>query len=199
MADTTIQLIIATFSDEAAAETAYRSLVKTAKDKQVVLENAALVKHGVDGKIDIYEEHEFTGKKGAGAGAVIGGVLGIIGGPLGIAMGAAVGAGLGGLAGKTIDTGISNEQLRYLGAAIAGGSAAIMALAAPESVEAVQAALTNGGATIATAEMQAQIVQQLAAAQRGGHDGMQEGLAEGLANQGKGTAVQSAGGAPSNW
>lgn len=199
MADTTIQLIIATFADEAAAETAYQGLVKAGKDKQVVLENAALVKHAVDGKIDIREEHEFTGKKGAAAGAVIGGVLGIIGGPLGIAMGAAVGAGLGGLAGKTIDTGISNERLRYLGEAIAGGSAAIMALAAPESVAAVQATLTSGGATIATEELQAQILQEIAAAQKSGADGMQAVLAEGLANQGKGTAVQSAGEAPSNW
>ena len=50
-----------------------------------------------------------------------------------------------------------------------------MALAAPESVEAVQTALTNGGATIATAEMQPQIVQQLAAAQRGGETACRQG------------------------
>ena len=109
--------------------------VARAKDSQLSIESAAVVKKNIDGKISSHESNDITGGKGAVAGAVVGGVLSLVVGPLGLVATSAVGAAAGGVVGHVVDLGVPDRYVRDLGRALRGGSSALVVLV-PQHAEA---------------------------------------------------------------
>ena len=104
---------------------AYKDLRKAEKDKKIDLENSVVVSKDADGKIQIKEEAEKSGK-GAKVGALVGGALGILAGPGGVVAFGALGAAVGGLTSKLDDVGFSDARLERLGNRLQPGKAAIV-------------------------------------------------------------------------
>jgi uncharacterized membrane protein len=109
--------------------------VARAKENQLDVEAAAVVRKNADGKINSHETHDITGGKGAVAGAVVGGVLSLVVGPLGFVASSAVGAAAGGVVGHVVDLGVPDRYVRDLGRALRAGSSALVVLL-PQHAEA---------------------------------------------------------------
>ena len=127
------QVIAATFADEAAATRALASVAGALLGGG--LTQGAVVHKESDGKIKFVETKDLSTAQGAKVGGLAGAVLGIIAGPIGVIGGGAVGAGIGSLAAKLRDSGFPDDQLRGLGADLAPGQGAIVALVQDEQVD----------------------------------------------------------------
>lgn len=161
MNDIPVQLILAAFNDEKAADQALNELKAAKKERLIGILDAAVMRRDEKGKLHIKETAEFTGGQGAlGAGA-IGAMIGLIGGPIGVAIGGAAGALVGGIAGKLIDTGIPDERLRELGESLKPGSSAIVAIIEHTWVAEVQKQLAQAGADVLTEALKEDIAKQL--------------------------------------
>lgn len=125
-----IQVLVAPYPDEHAAEVALQVVERARRDQGLQLLDAAVVRRGTGprGRLHIHETSEVTGGRGAIVGGVFGGVLGILAGPAGIAAGAALGAVVGGAAATMLDSGIPHHQLDAIGKSLQPGSAALVAL-----------------------------------------------------------------------
>ncbi len=136
-----IELILAAFDGEQAAETALKRLKELQKDGVINVVNAAvLVKHA-DGRASIKETEDVRAPAGAVFGAIVGGLVGLLGGPAGAIVGAAAGAATGGMAAHAIDMGFSDKNLKEIEALLPKGSSAIIALVTLEWVDRVVEAL----------------------------------------------------------
>jgi uncharacterized membrane protein len=138
-----IELILASFDGEQAAEAALKQLKELQKDGVINIANAAvLVKHA-DGRASIKETEDVRAPAGAVFGAIVGGLVGLIGGPAGVIVGAAAGAATGGMAAHSLDMGFSDKALKDIEALLPKGSSAIVALVTLEWVERVVDALED--------------------------------------------------------
>lgn len=165
MSDVPVELIVAAFNDEKAADAALKQLKQAKRDKLIKIENAAVLRKDQKGKLHIKETADMGGGKGAVVGGVAGATIGLIAGPL-LVVPAAVGALVGGLTAKLKDSGFSDERLEELGEGLTPGSSAIIAVVEHTWVAAVQEQLAQEGADLMTAQLQADIASQLEA----GHD-----------------------------
>ena len=68
MNDVPVQVIVAAYQEEDAADQALKSLKEAKKDKLIGIENAAVIKKDEDGKLHIKETADLGGGKGAVAG-----------------------------------------------------------------------------------------------------------------------------------
>src|SRR5512145_3045632 len=127
MSDVPIQLIVAAFKDEKAADQTLNTLKRAQKDKLIKIDNAAVLRKGQNGKLHIKETADMGGGKGAALGGVTGAAIGLIAGPT-LLVPAAVGALVGGLTAKLRDSGFSDERLKTLGENLKPGSSAIIAV-----------------------------------------------------------------------
>jgi hypothetical protein len=83
MSDVPVQVVIAAFKDEKAADQALLDL-KTAKWAGLIgIQNAAVLRRDEKNKLHIKETGDWGGGKGAAAGAVLGGFVGLLAGPVG--------------------------------------------------------------------------------------------------------------------
>src|SRR5215204_4685668 len=96
MADIPVQLIVAAFNDESAADKALDALKEFKKERAINILDAAIIKRDPDGTLHIKETADMGGGKGAVIGGVLGGVIGLIAGPPGVIAGAGIGAAVGG-------------------------------------------------------------------------------------------------------
>jgi uncharacterized membrane protein len=136
-----IELILASFDGEQAADAALKELKELQKDGVIIIANAAvLVKHA-DGRASFKETEDVRAPAGALFGAIVGAVVGLLGGPAGVIVGAAAGAATGGVAAHQIDMGFSDKDLRDIEALLPNGSSAIIALVSLEWVDQVVRAL----------------------------------------------------------
>jgi len=165
MSDVPVELIVAAFNDEKAADAALKQLKQASKEKLIKIENAAVLRKDQKGKLHIKETADMGGGKGAVVGGVAGATIGLIAGPL-LIVPAAVGALVGGLTAKLRDSGFSDERLEKLGEGLTPGSSAIIAVVDHTWVAAVEEQLAQEGADVMTAQLQADIASQLEA----GHD-----------------------------
>lgn len=161
MADIPVQLIVAAFNDESAADKALDQLREFKKQRAINILDAAIIKRDPDGKVHIKETADMGGGKGAAIGGVLGGVIGLIAGPPGVIAGAAVGAAVGGLTAKFVDAGIPDSRLRELGDALKPNTSAIVAVLELVWVEQVQAELQRQGADVMTQALKDDISKQL--------------------------------------
>jgi len=136
-----IELILASFDGEQAADAALKELKELQKDGVIIIANAAvLVKHA-DGRASFKETEDVRAPAGALFGAIVGAVVGLLGGPAGVIVGAAAGAATGGVAAHQIDMGFSDKDLRDIEALLPNGSSAIIALVSLQWVDQVVRAL----------------------------------------------------------
>ena len=178
MSDNPVQLVVAAFKDEDSAKEALMELKQAQKEKLIKIENAAVLRKDERGKLHIKETRDMGGGKGAVLGGVGGAAIGLIAGPA-LVVPVAVGALLGGLAAKLRDSGFSNQRLEALGIGLQPGTSAIIAVVEHTWVAQIEEALAEAEADVITAEIQADIAQQLEA----GHEVAYSAIAseEGLA------------------
>jgi len=81
MSDVPVQLIVAAFPDEKAADGALKELKRAKKQKLIKIENAAVIRKDQKGKLHIKETADLGGGKGAAIGGVAGAAIGLIAGP----------------------------------------------------------------------------------------------------------------------
>jgi uncharacterized membrane protein len=162
MSDVPVQLVVAAFQDEKAADEALKELKTLRREKLIRIENAAVIRKDEKGKLHIRETADVGGGKGAVMGGVAGAAIGLIAGPA-LVVPAAVGALVGGLTAKLKDSGFSDERLETLGEGLTPGSSAIVAVIEHKWVAQVQKELEEAGADLVTAQLQADIASQLEA------------------------------------
>ncbi len=163
MNDVPIQLIVAAFNEEKAADQALDALRQAKKEKLIGILDAAVIRRDEKNKLHLKETADVGGGKGALAGGVLGAVLGLIGGPAGLLVGAAAGAITGGVAGKAIDAGIPDARLKEIGEALKPGTSAIVAIIEHRWVAEIENQLAEAGAQVVTEALKADIAAQLEA------------------------------------
>ncbi len=162
MADVPVQLIVAAFNNEQAADEALAKLNEFKKERAIAILDAAVIKRDANNKLHIKETADMGGGKGAVVGGVLGGIIGLIAGPPGVVLGGAIGAAVGGLTAKFVDAGIPDDRLRELGDALKPNQSAIVAIIEHIWVEQVQAELAKQGADVMTQALKEDIAAQLA-------------------------------------
>jgi len=162
MSDVPIQLIVAAFRDERAAKEALNALKDAQRQKLIKINSAAVLRKDEKGRLHIKETADMGGGKGAAIGGVAGAAIGLIAGPV-LLVPAAVGALVGGLSAKLRDSGFSDARLKALGAHLAPGSSAIVAVVEHRWVAEVKQAMAEAGADLFAEEIGADISAQLEA------------------------------------
>ena len=162
MSDTPIELIVAAFNDENAADEAMKELKQAKKQHLIGIKDAAVIRRDQKNKLHIKEIHDMGGGKGAGIGAIVGGAIGILTGP-GILLAGAAGAVIGGLAAKMSDGGFPDNRLKEIGAGLKPGTSAIVAVIEHIWVDALEAELAEAGAQVITQSIADDIATQLEA------------------------------------
>jgi uncharacterized membrane protein len=148
------RLLVIVFEDAVHAEGALAMLSDLADDHVLTLKDAAVVTRGRadDGGPGAVEVHQARALA-TGEGVVGGGTIGLL---VGLAAGLPIAAALAGMAGgagiAAIDTGIDDDELRRLGGELAGGGAAVAALAASDDWERAGAALAALGGALTVSD-----------------------------------------------
>lgn len=165
MTDVPLQIIVAAFQEEDAADGALKALKEAKKEKLISIDNAAVIRKDEEGKLHIKETADMGGGKGAGIGALVGGAIGLLAGPLGVASGGALGAAVGGITAKLYDGGFKDERLEQIGGSLEPGTSAIVAVIEHRWVADLERELAEEGANVMTTALAADIAEQL---QKGG-------------------------------
>ncbi len=158
-----IQLIVAAFQKEDAADAALNAIIQAKKERLVKIHEAAVVRRDPGGKLHIIERGDLGPGAGAASGAALGAVVGLFGGPIGALLGGAAGAAIGGIAAKLIDTGIPDDRLRQIGSALQPGTSAIVAMIEHAWVSEIQDELQRAGGNLLAAAITEDVKNQLAA------------------------------------
>ena len=118
-------LIAIGYPDTETAEEVRGVMIQATKEQILQLQDAVVVEHRSDGKIQLHQAVSTTGM-GAAGGALWGCLIGLL--FLAPLVGMAVGAASGAVAGKMTDTGVNDDFLKQLGARLEPGAAALIAL-----------------------------------------------------------------------
>jgi uncharacterized membrane protein len=121
-----IQVVVAAFREEWAADEELEQLRATQRQGLIKIDDAAVLRRDAKNKLHIKETADMGGGKGAAVGGVTGAVVGLLAGPVGWGLG--LGALVGGLAAKLRDTGFPDERLRKLGQGLRPGTSALVAV-----------------------------------------------------------------------
>ena len=134
MADNTLQVFVATFSDETQAASALQDFRAMDRDGSIELIDAVVVVRDAEGKVRYEETADPSGKRWAKRGAIAGGLVGLLF-PPSIIAGAVIGGAGGGLWGKVRDKGFKDDDLKAIGDSLEPGTSAIIAVAHDQVVE----------------------------------------------------------------
>ena len=118
-------LVAIAYPDTTTAEQVRAELVQATKEHLITLDDAVVVEHRPDGKIKLHQGMSLT-RTGAAGGAMWGGLIGLL--FLAPLFGMAIGAATGAAAGKASDVGVNDNFMKELGAKLAPGGAALIAL-----------------------------------------------------------------------
>src|SRR5262245_9513947 len=162
MSEAPVQLLVAAFTEEDAADKVFEQLKQAKKEKLIHIQDVAVIKRDADSKIHINEPKDWKAGKGAGVGAVIGAALGIITGP-GVVLTTAAGAAIGGLAAKLRDAGFPDDQLKQVGEALKPGTSAIVAIIEHTWVAELEQEMQAQGAQVMRQAISEDITKQLEA------------------------------------
>lgn len=162
MSDASLQLLIAVFDEETAAEEALRTLKESQDEKLAGIQAAVAMHKDQEGQIH-FKDVGLTPGKGAVGGVALGVVVGVLTGGTGLALGA-LGALVGGLVGKKKrDSRFSAERINQIAASLAPGSSAVVVAMEPGWVVVLEKELELLGADVLKVEIPAELVQQLEA------------------------------------
>jgi uncharacterized membrane protein len=154
-------LVAIAYPDKETAERVRQELVAATKEHLVRLEDAVIVEHGPDGKIKLNQAMSTTGA-GAAGGALWGGLIGLL--FLAPLFGMAIGAASGALGGKMSDVGVNDNFMKELGAKLAPGSAALIALGSTDARDKVIERLKPYGGEVLQTSLASHEEEQLRAA-----------------------------------
>jgi uncharacterized membrane protein len=155
-----VQVVLATFNDERAADDALRMLEEARRQAVLDFDDAAVIRKDGQGQLHIKETGDTSTGKGAGIGAVVGGVIGLLAGPAGVVVGAGTGSLIGGLAAKG-DAGLKDERLEALGKSFEPGTSAVVIVVPQVWLEAVEKHLKDTAANVMTEVLAHDVAQQL--------------------------------------
>ncbi|MEO8287755.1 MAG: DUF1269 domain-containing protein [Chloroflexota bacterium] len=159
--DSSLELIIATFPDEAAAVAAYEELLEAEKEGMLLMIDVAVVNRDYQNKLHIKEEHDLKARGGALFGGGIGTIMGFIGGPLGLLVGGAAGAAVGAAAAEGSDAGMFDEKLKDLGDSLKPGASMVIVAIAHYWSALASAFLTRAGGEATTILLTDDLARQL--------------------------------------
>jgi uncharacterized membrane protein len=162
MSEAPVQLLVAAFTEEDAADKVFDQLKEAKKEKLIHIQDVAVIKRDADGQIHINEPKDWKAGKGAGVGALIGAALGIITGP-GVVLTTAAGAAIGGLAAQLRDAGFPDDQLKQVGEALKPGTSAIVAIIEHTWVADLEQEMQAQGAQVMRQAISEDITKQLEA------------------------------------
>ncbi len=160
MSDVPVQMLIAAFNEEKAADEALHELKEAKWAGLIGIQNAAVIRRDEKNKLHIKETGDWGGGKGAVAGGAIGAAAGILLGPGALVTGA-VGALIGGLAAKLRDSGFSDERLKKVGDGLKPGTSAIIAVVEHKWVAEMEKQMAEADADVFTEEIAADVSAQL--------------------------------------
>jgi len=158
--DVPVEVVLAAFNDEDAAEKALGQLKQAKKERLIGIRNAAVLWKDDKGKLHFKETADMRGGKGAVIGGVIGGVVGLVF-PPSILASAAVGAAIGGFSAKLHDAGFPDDRLREVGKGLKPNTSALIAVIEDVWVREVEDELKQYGADVVTEAVRADIAAQL--------------------------------------
>jgi len=162
MSDVPVEVVIAAFEEERAADDVLSEL-KAAKWAGLIgIQNAAVLRRDQKDKLHIKELKDWGGGKGATFGGALGAIVGALTGP-GILVAGAAGALIGGLAAKLRDSGFSDERLKTIGASLKPGTSAIIAIIEHKWVAELEKEMAEAGADVLTEAIAADVAEQLEA------------------------------------
>ena len=101
--------------------------------------DAAVLERGADGKVKVVDKHEASTRHGAWTGLAIGALAAVLPG-IGLGVGAAVGAGIGAVSGH-LKNGMSNSDLKELGAVLDKGKAGLIVLYATNMADQIASSI----------------------------------------------------------
>lgn len=162
MSQVPVQLIVAAFHDEKAADEVLKDLKMAKRAGLIGIVNAAVLRKDEKGKLHIKETADMRGGKGATIGGVTGAAIGLIAGSA-LVVPTVVGALIGGLTAKLRDSGFKDDRLKLIGEGLAPGSSAIVAVVEHNWVTQVQKEFEELGANLFAAALSADIAEQLEA------------------------------------
>jgi uncharacterized membrane protein len=128
MAKVPVQLVVAAYRDEGAADQVADALKQAKQYDEIYYQNLAVVRKDAEGKVKIKETGDMSFGPGAGIGAVVGGALGLLAGPAGLVAGAAAGAAIGGAGAALHDAGIPDERLEEIGGVLGPRNSAFIGI-----------------------------------------------------------------------
>ncbi len=161
MDEVPVQLVVATFSEEGAADDALKLLLQARRDKLIDIQDAAVIRRDESGKIQIKETADPGGGRGAAAGGAIGAIIGLLAGPPGVVVGAAAGALVGGMTARIIDSGIPDDRLQAIGRELEPATSAIVGIIEHRWVAEVKNRLQEAGAGVLVENLRADLWRQL--------------------------------------
>lgn len=173
MSNAPVQLVVAAFQEEEAADQALKELKAAQREKLIDIQDAAVIRRDENNKLHIKETADPGGGKGAAAGGAVGALIGLIGGPAGVVVGAAAGALVGGVTAKVVDSGIPDYRLEQIGEGLTPGTSAIVGIIEMRWVEEVERQLAEAGADVLTEVIRNDIAQQLKAGKEAEAQGAQ--------------------------
>jgi uncharacterized membrane protein len=160
MSELPVQVVIAAFKEEKAADEVLREL-KAAKWAGLIgIQNAAVLRRDQKNKLHIKELKDWGGGKGAVFGGALGAVVGLVAGPAVLVTGAA-GALIGGLMAKLRDSGFSDERLKTVGESLKPGTSAIVAIIEHKWVAELEKEMEEAEADVFTMAIAADVAEQL--------------------------------------
>jgi uncharacterized membrane protein len=159
--DMSLELVIATFSDEATAKAAYDELREAEKEEYILLVDAAVVHRDDENRLHIEEQHDMKAGPGALLGAGIGTILGFIGGPIGLLIGGAAGAAVGAAAAQGSDAGMFDERLKEFANALKPGTSMVIVAVAHFWSGLAGAFLERAGGEVTTIPLSEEVARQL--------------------------------------
>jgi uncharacterized membrane protein len=162
MTDIPVQVVIAAFEEERAADEVLSQLKEAKWAGLIGIQNAAVLRRDQKDKLHIKELKDWGGGKGAAFGGALGAVVGVLTGP-GILVAGAAGALIGGLAAKLRDSGFSDERLKTVGASLKPGTSAIIAVIEHKWVAELENEMAEAGADVLTEAIAADVAEQLEA------------------------------------
>lgn len=163
MSDVPIQLVVAAFNEEKAADEALKELKRAKWAGVIGIKDAAVIRRDAQDKIHIKDVRDVGGGKGSVAGGLFGAAIALMTGGAGLILAGATGALVGGLAAKKIDMGLPNKRLKELGQSLKAGTSAIVAVIEHKWVADLERQMAEAGATVLTEALKADIAEQLEA------------------------------------
>ncbi len=149
-ANVQLQIVVAAFSDEDAADLALDELKLASVDQGFTIQDAAVVRRGANGALHTDETNAWDKGAGAASGSLIGGLLGWLGGPLGFAAGTVGGAVAGDAVAKVHNTetpAMTADVLKPLEDALPPNSSALVAITGNQPADKVRDLLVKAGAS----------------------------------------------------